>query len=538
MTEYPGAPGGAPPLRSVSAVASRPEALRFEILGPVRAWRGQRELDLGPGKQRAVLAALLVNAGRPVPTAQIVDAVWGEEPPENGANVVQKYIAGLRRVLDPERSPRTPGGLLALTDAGYVLSVEPGFLDAQRLDQQFREALTFRDEGRTAEAARRLRDALKLWKAEPLAGLTGPYFDAARERLTENRAAVLEACVTLELQLGQHVRLVPELVALIAEFPLREELRYLLILALYRCGRQAESLSAYREMRRFLDEEFGVEPSERLQELHRRILQSDPGLTAPVSPAPLPVVMPAQPGPVVYVPWQPYPAPPLRPPPSSDHHSLTWLVGLASLAVPLFSCGFAGWGVIAVFAALRRSIWLALAAVAHLGIMIFGWVALLTSPEDLSGPWDDLGIVALLVSTVGGSVHGGVLGFTWRNMPGRAPFGDQPPARPAPPHVLVQQDRREQARQLLANHPAIARQLHIGRPDLPRAFDDGGLIDVNSVPAQVLATLPGVTPEAAQRIVVDRQLRGELRTIDELISRQLLPPYVVHMLRDELIALS
>ncbi|MBB5869272.1 DNA-binding SARP family transcriptional activator [Allocatelliglobosispora scoriae] len=512
------------------------DALRFEILGPVRAQQGEREIDLGPGKQRAVLAALLVNANRPVPTAQIVDAVWGEEPPENGANVVQKYIAGLRRVLEPDRSPRTPGGLLALTDGGYVLTVAPGCLDAENLDERFHEALHLRDEGRTAEAARRLRDALKLWRAEPLAGCTGTYFDAARDHLTERRAAALEACVTVELQLGEHVKLVPELVALIAEFPLREELRYLLILSLYRCGRQAESLSAYREMRRFLDEEFGVEPSERLQELHRRILQSDPALLGRSAPVVHPPPPPHQPvPPVVYVPWQPYL--PMRPtPPPAHDPSLTWLVGLASAIVPILSCGFAGWGVVAIFAALRRSKWLAAATLGHLAVTVFAWIAMLTSPEDLAGPWDDLGVVALIVAIVGGSVHGGILGFTWRNLPGRAPFGTAP-ARPAPPHVLVQQDRREQARQLLASHPAIARQLHIGRPDLPRAFDDGGLVDVNNAPAQVLATLPGVTAEAAQRIVVDRQLRGELRSVDELISRQLLPPYVVHMLRDELIAL-
>lgn len=91
-------------------------SLRFEILGRPTAWRDGRELDLGPGKQRAVLAVLLLNPNRPVPTASIVSAVWGDDPPDNGTNVVQKYVAGLRRVLEPDRSPRSPGRLLTLTD--------------------------------------------------------------------------------------------------------------------------------------------------------------------------------------------------------------------------------------------------------------------------------------------------------------------------------------------------------------------------------------------------------------------------------------
>jgi DNA-binding winged helix-turn-helix (wHTH) protein len=104
-------------------------ALRFEILGPLRAWREDTELDLGPGKQRAVLAVLLLNANRPTPTSRIIDAVWGDLPPENGVNVVQKYVAGLRRILEPGRSPRTPGQLLTWTEAGYTLHVPPGGLD-------------------------------------------------------------------------------------------------------------------------------------------------------------------------------------------------------------------------------------------------------------------------------------------------------------------------------------------------------------------------------------------------------------------------
>ena len=133
---------------------------RFEILGAVRAFRSGRQLDLGPAKQRAVLAVLLLSPGKPVSSHRIVDAVWGDEPPENGANVVQKYVAGLRRVLDPDRSPRTPGELLALTDGGYLLRA--GALDAEDFRNGLARADASRLAGRLDEAATMARAALDL----------------------------------------------------------------------------------------------------------------------------------------------------------------------------------------------------------------------------------------------------------------------------------------------------------------------------------------------------------------------------------------
>ena len=257
----------------------------FEILGPLRARREHAELELGPGKQRAVLAVLLLNANRPTPTARIIDAVWGDCPPENGVNVVQKYVAGLRRILEPGRSPRSPGQLLTWTEAGYTLHVPPGCLDADVFADGVARALAARSAGRAAEAAGQLRTALGLWREAALAGLPGAYFDTARDRLAEDRAAAFEEAAQIELDLGQHARLVPELGRLVREFPLREQLRYLLILALYRCGRKAEALAAYQDARTFLTEEFGVEPGERLQRLHLAILRSDRALTPDADPA-------------------------------------------------------------------------------------------------------------------------------------------------------------------------------------------------------------------------------------------------------------
>ncbi|MGH3240964.1 MAG: AfsR/SARP family transcriptional regulator, partial [Spirillospora sp.] len=257
---------------------------RFEILGRPAAWRDGEELDLGPGKQRAVLAVLLLSPNRPVPTASIVDAVWGEVPPDNGANVVQKYVAGLRRVLEPGRSPRSPGRLLTLTGAGYALHIPRGGLDADVFRDRVHEALAVRVTGDGARAAAMLRDALDLWRGPALAGLTGTFFDAARDRLEEERAAALEASAEIGLDLAEHARLVPELIRLVAEFPLREGFRYLLMLALYRCGRQAEALATYRDARTFFAAEFGSEPGERLQNLHLGILRADPALAPPEEP--------------------------------------------------------------------------------------------------------------------------------------------------------------------------------------------------------------------------------------------------------------
>ncbi|MBL7260427.1 AfsR/SARP family transcriptional regulator [Actinoplanes sp. LDG1-01] len=250
------------------------------MLGELRVLRDGVPVDLGPAKQRAVLAVLLVNAGRAVPTHQIVDAVWGDEPPENGANVVQKHIAGLRRVLDPDRAPRTPGELVALTPAGYVLRLDGHTVDAH----EFTEAAT------RAPTAELVRAGLGLWRGEALAGLTGPFFDSARARLAEGHATAWERWAELELGRGRDAALVPELARLVEQFPLREGLRAHLMIALSRSGRQAEALAAFRSARDYLVEQFGTEPGELLQETHRRVLRGDQAPLMPAAPAPAYVV--------------------------------------------------------------------------------------------------------------------------------------------------------------------------------------------------------------------------------------------------------
>lgn len=524
----------------------------------MRAFDDEREVDLGPGKQRAVLAVLLLNANKPVSTTQIIDAVWGEDPPENGANVVQKYVAGLRRALEPDRSPRAPGQTLALTDAGYVLSVAPGGLDADAFDDRVRRARTARGEGRPLAAAVELQAALAVWRAEALAGLSGSLFDSARERLAEGRVAAHEAWAEIGLELGRHTTLIPELVRLVAEYPLREQLRYLLILALYRCGRQAEALAAYRDARVYLAEEFGVEPGERLQQLHHRILRSDPKLappedspdlvlvpsassapSAPASPAAGPEygVAPVSPPDA----WSPPPAVapanrrkdgsapvPIMPAVTAYRwfRWRSWLWIGTAIVLSMGCLGYLTWAVVAVFAYQRRSWAHGVAALGYLAFSTASFVAILTDPTLNTGePSSDtravLFTIGCLIPMVVGAVHAGVLCFTT--------------VQRSALEGIERRIRRDQALQIAYWKPTIARELLIGRPDLPRQFDDGGLVDINAVPGYVIAALPGVTPYMAQSIVADRQFRGRFASVDDLVTRGLLPHKVADLLRDRLI---
>jgi DNA-binding SARP family transcriptional activator len=545
----------------VSVVGSVRPSLRFEILGPVRAIRGNDEIDLGPAKQRAVLAVLLLSPGRAVTTSQIVDAVWGEEPPENGANVVQKYIAGLRRVLDPDRSPRTPGELLALTPAGYLLHIGAGALDVEQFRAGLDRAATERAEGRLTDASRTLRHALGLWRGEAVGGHTGLVFDAARNRLTELHATAWESWAEIELERGRHSVLVPDLVRLTAEFPLREGLRALLMLALHRGGRQAEALNVFRDARRHLDDEFGVEPGERLQEVHRRILRNDPTLSpspagspsagspsaGPASPAvpgppqahaprPRTASAPAHP-PWVPVPYVPPPAfeprhtgpsggvpQPFPAPPRTSRIPMAVQI-IAAVLVPIFTCGLGSWIVICWLGVTRRAWGQVAAAAGYAAGVVGAWAVVganATPPEATEiSDGEALGALLLVGLVLTAAVHGALLA-----------------AHPGPSvrdRQAEQTMRRDMARRLLTTQPEEARKLGVGRPDLPRWFDDGGLVDINHAPGHVLASLPGISPDAAHRIVVDRPVNGLFDSPDDLVVRGLLEPAVVHRISPQLV---
>ncbi|MGV9455306.1 AfsR/SARP family transcriptional regulator [Streptomyces sp. NPDC003635] len=254
--------------------------LRFQLLGPLRAWRGEAELDLGQTQQRVVLAVLLLRIGRPVSRDHLVDAVWGRSVPARAHNLVQRHVSGLRRVLEPERPPRTPSGLIGWTEAGYLLGLEPWRSDVHRFDRLIDRAHAERAGGDLAASATSLHSALRLWQGRFCEGLSSPLLDAERDRLAERRLSVLEERIEADLALGDDFDLAGEVRQLTGEHPLREGFHGLLMLALHRSGRQAEALAAYQRARCLLRDELGIEPGRRLRHLHAKILAADPDLDA------------------------------------------------------------------------------------------------------------------------------------------------------------------------------------------------------------------------------------------------------------------
>ncbi|MGY1579819.1 BTAD domain-containing putative transcriptional regulator [Streptomyces sp. MN13] len=265
-----------------------PAALRFSVLGPVRAWRGDEPLNTGSPQQRALLAALLLREGRTATAAELIDALWGEEPPSQALAAVRTYASRLRKALD--------AGVLVSESGGYAIrGLGEGALDlatAQELAAEAEKAKAGGDLGRARDVLNR---ALALWDGETLAGVPGPYAEAQRVRLEEWRLQVLESRLDMDLEQGSHAEAVSELTALTAAHPLRERLRELLMLALYRSGRQAEALAVYADTRRLLADELGVDPRPGLSDLQQRILRADPKLAEPSAPAAEPAVVPVRP---------------------------------------------------------------------------------------------------------------------------------------------------------------------------------------------------------------------------------------------------
>ncbi|PAZ16583.1 AfsR family transcriptional regulator [Streptomyces sp. SA15] len=273
-----------------------PAALRFSVLGPVRAWRGEEPLNTGSPQQRGLLAALLLREGRTATAAELIDALWGEEPPSQGLAAVRTYASRLRKVLT--------SGVLVSESGGYAIrGLGYGALDLAVAQECATGAEKAKNAGDLDQARHLLNQALALWDGEPLSGVPGPYAEAQRVRLEEWRLQLLESRLDMELEQGQYAEAVSELTALTAAHPLRERLRELLMLALYRSGRRAEALAVYADTRRLLADELGVDPRPGLRELQQRILQADPGLaegsapkaeptTAPIRPAQLPAKVP------------------------------------------------------------------------------------------------------------------------------------------------------------------------------------------------------------------------------------------------------
>ncbi|MDI6103060.1 BTAD domain-containing putative transcriptional regulator [Actinoplanes sp. NEAU-A12] len=253
-------------------------AAEFGVLGVVEARIEGRHVDLGHARQRCVLGVLLVEAGRPVTMDQLIDRVWGERAPQRAAGALYSYLSRLRRAVacaDGVEIRREPGG--------YLLTVDPRAVDLHR----FRRLMTL---ARGAEADRSAADlivqALSLWRGDPFAGLDTPWLSAMRRTLLGERfAAELDLNDAL-LRLGRHGELLPALSATVAEHPLDERLAGQAMLALYRCGRQADADEQYRRIRRCLADELGSDPGAALRRLHEQILAADPALGVPASAVP------------------------------------------------------------------------------------------------------------------------------------------------------------------------------------------------------------------------------------------------------------
>ncbi|MEW2081591.1 BTAD domain-containing putative transcriptional regulator [Streptomyces sp. NPDC005283] len=262
--------------------------LRFSVLGPVRAWRGGEALPSGSPQQRALLAALLLRDGRTATASELIDAIWGEDPPSQALAAVRTYASRLRKVLSPDA--------LVSESGGYAIRVRRDALDLSAAQELAVEAEKARAAGDRGQARALVNKSLGLWDGEPLANVPGPYAENQRARLEEWRLQLLETRLDLCLEVGAHAEAVSELTALTAAHPLRERLRELLMLALYRSGRQAEALAVYADTRRLLAEELGVDPRPELSRLQQRILQADVELARPSEePAPAPqITRPAQ----------------------------------------------------------------------------------------------------------------------------------------------------------------------------------------------------------------------------------------------------
>jgi YVTN family beta-propeller protein len=252
----------------------------FQVLGRLEVIDGDRQLQLGSPQQRALLMVLILNRGQPVAADRIVDALWEDRAPATATKIVHGYVSNLRRALGD--------GLLVTRGHSYMLDVAPGQVDEDRFESLVDEGTRALREGDARHAAELLREALALWRGPPLADFGYHSFAQARiHRLEEARLAALEERIEAELALGEHARLVPELEELVREHPLRDRFIGQLMLALYRSGRQADALEVYRDARRRLVGELGIEPGNDLQRLEHGILKQDPVLDLPQGlPAP------------------------------------------------------------------------------------------------------------------------------------------------------------------------------------------------------------------------------------------------------------
>jgi DNA-binding SARP family transcriptional activator len=263
----------------------------FRILGPVELQAGSGRPDLGGARQQIVVATLLLSANKIVTMNRLLEAIYGEDLPPTARTQAQMCISALRRTFALYSSEP----VIATHTHGYVIRVESGRLDSERFEELVTAARAAREANSVDLAVARYRDALRLWRGPALDGIDSALLRAAAHRLDEQRITANEDRLALELDLGRQHELVGELTELAGRHPLRERLRGQLMLALYRCGRAAEALQVYRDTRRTMIDELGIEPGEQLRQLEHAILNADPALQ--LSSRPVEIVPASRPAP-------------------------------------------------------------------------------------------------------------------------------------------------------------------------------------------------------------------------------------------------
>jgi predicted ATPase/DNA-binding SARP family transcriptional activator len=256
---------------------------RVEVLGPVEAWVDGGQVALGGQRPRALLAVLALMRGRVVSSERLIDELWGEDPPARARDSLQMHVSRMRKALtqaggDADR--------LVGRSGGYVLELDPGACDVDRWEAALGRARRARAAGRLQAARMALDEALSVWRGAPLGGASAhELLDGERARLEEQRLAATIEGIELDLELGRHGELLGQLEALVIAHPFKEHLVELQMVALYRCGRQAEALAAFHAARSRFVEELGIEPGQPLRELHQDVLRHADTLRAEPTPA-------------------------------------------------------------------------------------------------------------------------------------------------------------------------------------------------------------------------------------------------------------
>ncbi|MEU9835652.1 BTAD domain-containing putative transcriptional regulator [Streptosporangium sp. NPDC048047] len=262
-------------------------AFEFRVLGPVKVVRDGVELFMNASREQVILACLLLNANRVMSVERLIEAVWAGSAPPSAWRQVAICVSRLRRTLG--------AGVIKTSSPGYLLRAEPDSIDWLRFTSMVDRSRALVSLGSAEEAVLLLREALALWRGRPFGDIRGLRYDVAW--MEESRLEALETRLELEIELGRHHQVIPELVALVAESPFRERVRAQLMLAQYRAGRRAEALRTYQETRRYLLEQIGLEPGPVLRRLHEQILRDESALMRPRAravPPPVATMPPCQ----------------------------------------------------------------------------------------------------------------------------------------------------------------------------------------------------------------------------------------------------